>query len=75
MEIYRLETTDGILHLYTVVSRGKNEIEFDTLHSDGMFTVRGRQFLDVCLFELLMKLGFFREVDAVPESLRPVAYR
>ncbi len=67
METYCLETVDGLLHLFTVVSRENDEVECETIHSDGGLTIRIRQTINAGLFELFVKLGLLRQYEPIPD--------
>ncbi|GEM_PF-2355590 len=66
METYCLETTDGLLHLFTVLHRQDDELECEAIHSDGDRTIRIHQTINACLFELFLKIGIVRPFNPLP---------
>lgn len=66
METYSLETTDGLLHLFTVLSKQEDEVECEAIHTDGSFTIRIHQSINACLWELFVKTGIFKHWGSSP---------
>lgn len=63
METYCLETTDGLLHLFTILSKQDDEVECEAIHTDGSFTIRIHQSINACLWELFLKTGIIKTWD------------
>ncbi|MFQ3619310.1 MAG: hypothetical protein SNJ78_00050 [Spirochaetales bacterium] len=60
MEAYQMEGADGLLHVIRVLSKTKDELECETLHTDGAHTLRIKQTLNASVFEVLLKLGMVK---------------
>ena len=66
METYCVETTDGLLHLFTVLSKQDDEVVCEAIHTDGSFTIRIHQTINACLWDFFLKTGIFRHLDSLP---------